>query len=119
MQTISNWATVENFSAFIAGMNGGKDGGTHGRLPGFAVYVERDGSIVCEDEEEQEEEDDRDDEALQDDFDCANIDGVPLGAKIAGEIVYTDAEIDLLLALTACPSCGEIPDRLDRCGCLY
>ena len=50
MQT-KDWATVENFSRFVAGMNGGKDGGTHGCLPGFASYEEIEGEIEYSDTE--------------------------------------------------------------------
>ena len=78
MQCTANWATIENFSAVVAGMNGGKDAKVNGRLPRFATYEE-----------------------------------------IEGEILYADSEVDLLLALTACQSCGEVPDRFDRCGCDY
>lgn len=37
----------------------------------------------------------------------------------SGEIVYTDAEINLLLALTTCPTCGDILDGFLRCTCDY
>jgi hypothetical protein len=46
MQCTANWATIENFSAVVAGMNGGKDAKVNGRLPGFAAYVERNGEII-------------------------------------------------------------------------
>jgi hypothetical protein len=94
MKSIKDWATVENFSAFIAGMNGGKDAGVSGRLPGFATYTEIDGSIAQEKELTEEELD-----TLLDLYDI--IDPVPTSAGVA------------------CELCGQYVDRYGRCGCDY
>ena len=32
MRSLNDWATVENFSRYIAGMNGGKDAGVSGQF---------------------------------------------------------------------------------------
>ena len=49
--TNKNWATVENFSRYVAGRNGGKDAGVSGRLPEFATYEEIEGEILYTDTE--------------------------------------------------------------------
>jgi hypothetical protein len=91
--TNENWATVENFSRFVNGMNGGKDAGVSGRLPGFATYTEIGDSIVAQEKELTEEELD----TLLDLYDI--IDPVPTSAGVA------------------CELCGQYVDRYMRCGC--
>jgi hypothetical protein len=69
----------------------------HGRLDGFASYVEVGGLIVCEEDEINYDDDPETDTAIRLD-----------------EIIHPSPT-----ASTACSSCGEVPDFLDRCGCDY